>query len=66
MGVHDIIIDPGFGFGKTVEDNYRLLNMLDYFKIFELAHFGWFVTKINDQPCFENQTIRCIERDHRT
>ncbi|TVQ09769.1 MAG: dihydropteroate synthase [Bacteroidetes bacterium] len=35
-GVHDIIIDPGFGFGKSLEDNYRLLNMLDYFKIFEL------------------------------
>jgi dihydropteroate synthase len=36
LGVHDLIIDPGFGFGKTVEDNYRLLNKLDYFKIFEL------------------------------
>ncbi len=35
-GVHDIIIDPGFGFGKSLEDNYRLLNKLDYFKIFEL------------------------------
>jgi len=33
-GVYDIIIDPGFGFGKTVEDNYRLLNQLDLFKIF--------------------------------
>jgi dihydropteroate synthase len=36
LGVHDIIIDPGFGFGKTVEDNFRVLNKLDYFKIFEL------------------------------
>jgi dihydropteroate synthase len=36
LGVHDIIIDPGFGFGKTVEDNFKLLNKLDYFKIFEL------------------------------
>ncbi len=35
-GVHDIIIDPGFGFGKSLEDNFRLLNKLDYFKIFEL------------------------------
>jgi dihydropteroate synthase len=24
-GVHDIIIDPGFGFGKTIEQNYELL-----------------------------------------
>ncbi len=36
LGVNDIIIDPGFGFGKTVEHNYELLNNLEYFKIFEL------------------------------
>ena len=36
MGVNDIIIDPGFGFGKTVEHNYQLLNHLDDFKIFDL------------------------------
>ena len=36
LGVHDIIIDPGFGFGKSLEDNYKLLNNLDYFRIFEL------------------------------
>jgi dihydropteroate synthase len=36
FGVHDIIIDPGFGFGKSLEDNYRILNKLDYLKIFEL------------------------------
>ena len=28
-GVKDIIIDPGFGFGKTLEHNYQLLNNLD-------------------------------------
>ena len=27
----DIIIDPGFGFGKTLEQNYHLLNNLDFF-----------------------------------
>ncbi|UCH15873.1 MAG: dihydropteroate synthase [Bacteroidales bacterium] len=35
-GISDIIIDPGFGFGKTTEHNYRILNRLDDFKIFEL------------------------------
>ncbi len=35
-GVADIIIDPGFGFGKSMEHNYDLLNRLDRFKIFEL------------------------------
>ncbi|MBL19439.1 MAG: dihydropteroate synthase [Flavobacteriaceae bacterium] len=27
-GIHDIIIDPGFGFGKTLDDNYSLLKHL--------------------------------------
>jgi dihydropteroate synthase len=35
-GVADIIIDPGFGFGKNIAHNYTLLNKLDRFKIFEL------------------------------
>ena len=30
-GHHKIIIDPGFGFGKTVEHNYQLLSRLDKF-----------------------------------
>jgi len=29
LGINDIILDPGFGFGKTVEHNYELLNNLD-------------------------------------
>jgi len=35
-GVKDIIIDPGFGFGKTLDHNYTLLKNLEAFKIFEL------------------------------
>lgn len=31
MGVNDIILDPGFGFSKTVDDNYRLMHHLDEF-----------------------------------
>ncbi len=31
IGVNDIIIDPGFGFGKTSEHNYQLLQQLEYF-----------------------------------
>jgi dihydropteroate synthase len=33
FGIKDVIIDPGFGFAKTVEQNLFLLNSLDYFKI---------------------------------
>ena len=35
-GICDIIIDPGFGFGKTLEHNFQILNQLDIFKLFEL------------------------------
>lgn len=34
-GMKDIVIDPGFGFGKTTEQNYSLLKHLADFKIFE-------------------------------
>jgi dihydropteroate synthase len=32
-GIKDIIIDPGFGFAKTLEDNFILLNQLDQLKL---------------------------------
>lgn len=35
-GITDIIIDPGFGFGKTLEHNYTLLKHLEVFQIFDL------------------------------
>ena len=36
LGVEDIIIDQGFGFGKNLDHNYELLNRLDSFKVFQL------------------------------
>jgi len=33
MGVKDIVIDPGFGFAKTIEQNFELLNKLGQFQI---------------------------------
>ncbi len=36
LGVKQVILDPGFGFGKTVEHNYQLLSALDEFKEFGL------------------------------
>ena len=35
-GIYNIILDPGFGFGKTVEHNYELLKNLDQFNSFGL------------------------------
>lgn len=36
MGAKDIIVDPGFGFGKTLEHNYELMNHLEDFAVFNL------------------------------
>ncbi|WP_038266248.1 dihydropteroate synthase [Zhouia amylolytica] len=35
-GINDLIIDPGFGFAKTLEQNYEVLNKLELFDILEL------------------------------
>lgn len=35
MGVNDVIVDPGFGFSKTLDQNYRLMHDL---KLFGLLH----------------------------
>jgi dihydropteroate synthase len=34
-GINDVIIDPGFGFSKTLAQNYELMQKLDLFKITE-------------------------------
>ncbi len=36
FGINDVIIDPGFGFGKTLDHNYTILGKLEMFRIFEL------------------------------
>ena len=36
MGAKDIIVDPGFGFGKTLEHNYELFHHLDDLNLFNL------------------------------
>ncbi len=34
--VNDLVIDPGFGFGKTLDHNFQLLRQLEVFQVFEL------------------------------
>jgi dihydropteroate synthase len=36
FGISDIVIDPGFGFAKTVEQNYEVLHKMELFEILEL------------------------------
>ena len=35
-GIKDIVLDPGFGFGKTLDNNYELLACMHNFKMLEL------------------------------
>lgn len=35
-GIKDVVIDPGFGFGKNMEHNFRLMKHLQVFSMFEL------------------------------
>ena len=34
-GIHDVIIDPGFGFGKTIEQNYEILRKFAVFQVLD-------------------------------
>ena len=57
-GLNDIILDPGFGFGKTLDHNYELLSHLEEFKIFELPILVGLsrksmITKLLDIPTTE-------------
>ncbi|CAM3442670.1 Dihydropteroate synthase [Flavobacterium longum] len=36
FGINDVLIDPGFGFAKTLEQNYEVLRRLEDFSILEL------------------------------
>ena len=36
FGINDLIIDPGFGFAKTIEQNYEVLQKLELFQMLEL------------------------------
>lgn len=36
FGINDIIIDPGFGFAKTIEQNYEVMQKLELFQMLEL------------------------------
>jgi dihydropteroate synthase len=37
LGVNDVIIDPGFGFAKTIAHNYEMLKNLSYFEVLDCA-----------------------------
>lgn len=63
-GIQDIIIDPGFGFGKTIEHNYQLLNHLSVYKVLEMPILAgisrksmiWKVLKNTPQEALQGTT----------
>lgn len=66
LGAKDIIIDPGFGFGKTVEHNYMLMDKLEEFRIFRPSYLSGNIKKINDIQVSRQYSGRCTERNNRT
>lgn len=56
IGVNDVIIDPGFGFGKTIEQNYELLHNLEGFNILNkpilvgISRKSMIYNKLNTSP----------------
>ena len=40
LGAKDIILDPGYGFGKTLEQNYQLMNEAEKLKELQLPILG--------------------------
>ena len=45
LGINDLIIDPGFGFAKTLEQNYEVLRKLGLFEMLELPLLAGFSRK---------------------
>jgi len=57
-GIKDIVLDPGFGFGKTVEHNYQLLKELPYFKTLDCMLLAGVSRK-----AMINKVLNCSAKD---
>jgi len=60
LGVNDIIIDPGFGFAKTVTHNYELLQQLEKLHTFELPILVGFSRKSMVTKVLNNKTADAL------
>jgi dihydropteroate synthase len=45
LGINDLIVDPGFGFAKTLEQNYEVLQKMEFFEMLELPLLAGFSRK---------------------
>ncbi len=60
LGVKDILIDPGFGFAKTVEHNYELLQKMEALNTFELPILVGFSRKSMITKVLQNKTDEAL------
>ena len=62
LGVNDILIDPGFGFGKTLSHNYQLLQQAGFFQSLSAAGGCRFEQKIHGLESTGNPSRRSAQR----
>ncbi|MXO32278.1 dihydropteroate synthase [Apibacter sp. B2912] len=60
FGVNDILLDPGFGFSKTLQQNYDLLKNIDKFKIFNLPLYIGISRKSMIYKCLETSAEEAL------
>lgn len=60
FGVNDILLDPGFGFSKTLQQNYDLLKNIDKFKIFNLPLYIGISRKSMIYKCLETSAENAL------
>ena len=65
LGAHDLILDPGFGFGKTLEHNYALLDKTRILPRTRTAAFGRCEPEINDLSPVRHRCFTGAQRHHR-
>ena len=62
LGQKDIILDPGFGFGKTQEQNYDMLREMNRLSTLGLPHPRWHESQADDIPAAGHQSRRQPQR----
>ncbi len=60
LGVKDIIIDPGFGFAKTIDHNYELLQKMEALTCFDLPILVGFSRKSMITKVLQNKTDEAL------
>ena len=60
LAIIDLIVDPGFGFAKTLEQNFELLNNLELFKTLELPVLAGVSRKSMIYKTLENSTENAL------